>query len=105
MVWLLGGWRGRIGNLQQMLIRGLVREFRLPFVRGEKSAMEGGEEPALDFGGVADLMALSSPDIEGVLGKIPGIGFDAGEAESEAEERLVVLLNYGFEGHGKEFRI
>jgi hypothetical protein len=96
IVRLMGAFGGNNRQFVRDLIQILVGKPHLPSACVEESAVQRREQPGLDLGNVAQLMSLLGPDVEGLLGQIPGIRFHAREAQCEPEKRLVVLVHNCF---------
>ena len=67
---------------------------------GNEFAVEGGEEPRLDLGAVAQEMPLGRPDGEGLLRQVTGVRFVAGQAEGKAIEHGIKAIDDVFEIEG-----
>jgi hypothetical protein len=82
-----GGVSGQLGGFAFEIGLG---EAGLAAVKAEELAVEGGEEPGFDLGGIAELVAAGGPEVEGLLGEIAGGGLAAGKAEGKAVEGRVM---------------
>jgi len=81
----------------------VVRKAGVSSARCQESPVQGREEPGFCFRLVAQLMAFGGPNIECVLGQIPGICLSSRQAERELEERLIVPGHYLFKVIGAIF--
>ncbi len=65
----------------------------------EEHPVKRGEQPCLDLGLVAELMALASEPAERFLRQLAGIVAVASETEREGKQALVISLDRKFDVH------
>ena len=70
-----------------------MRQAGLAPFPAEEHAVKSGEQPRLDLGAVAKLMALAGKATESFLSEFTGVIAVAGQAQREGEEPLIVGFN------------
>ena len=71
----------------------VLRETRRAAARLEEFAMQRREQPGLDLGAVAELLALGGPEEKRLLRQVTRLGHAAGEAQRKAVKRLIVVAH------------